>query len=593
MFVPKRALLRFAFQQDGQPRFWLRHLLLKNQLTGEPRAALARVIFKKNGCVRLIFADWFEKYLRDASSAKFAPYLSFIRGQVSSGHLARAETIHIVTSPHTEIIGDVILDALADTRLVASRSLDMPQPFDHDLYIIVAPQMFDRMPPPEKTIIMQVEQVRASSWVTPGYLDVLSKSLGVLDYSQDNIDALVLKGLPGRQLFYVPLIPYMDKVTQSETRDIDILFYGALQSARREKYLQALSEKYNIRVEINLFGEELRQVLRRTKVVVNIHFYEDALLETTRLMEAVRCGAKVLSETAVDQVAYQGLMPSVTFVDCGDVPAFSQALESILQQDEHHTSPVTGNEFAETKYHILRALNGLGILDFHEVFEQIKNYKLPSDRLVLSLPEQGDRYKFAHDNLIPRAALFHGLRNIDGWKGCAMSYKLLAAIAMREARSSLLIYEDDADIPSDIVQRLDIIEAFLSGTETVWDVYSGLISDLDEEFQITDVTDFGDEVFVQTTAFVGLVFCIYNEQILRQIAEFEFVGEDILKHTIDRQLEATQPRCVTTMKPLVGHAEAFSSSIWNNKNSHSTAMITQSAARLERAVQKYRDAKGL
>lgn len=581
-----------AFQSDGQPRAWLRFLLLKDQRTGKPRKHLDRIIFKKNGCVRLIYADWYEQYLRSENHAKFAPYLSFIRGQIASGRLARAQKMHIVTTPHTQVIATMLADCLSEARFEITSSLSMPTEFIHDLYIVVAPQMFDTLPPPGRTIMMQMEQVNASNWVNSKYLERLNQSIAIIDYSTSNIDALVKKGIPSRQIFYVPLIPYKTLSSRTVDRDIDVLFYGALSSPRREKYIKAISNKFKIRVESNIFGSELHQVLLRTKVVANIHFYDDALLETTRILEAVSFGAKVVSETAKDQASYSLLDPVVTFAQSDDIDAFSDALAETLKSVDTSFSVPDMNDLRATKYHVLRAFNAVGILSNDELFSLLENCSLPSDRIVLALPEHQDRYKFAQENLLPGASFFHGLRNVDGWKGCAASYKLLAVLALREARSSLLVYEDDAQLPTDVVNRLQTIEHYLAENAESWDVFSGLISDIGTDISIFRIDDLKGEKFVYSDAFVGLVFCIYGQKVLEIMSRFEFIGEDIKKHTIDRFLEAKKPRSLTTLPPLVGHAEQFSSSIWNNKNVHSLGMISNSTERLEHAAKSYSKLNG-
>lgn len=578
---------KLSFQKDGQPRSWLKFALLKDQKSGQPRKFLSRLIFKKNGSVRQIYSDWYLRYLQSGDSSKFAPYLSFIRGQIAKGKLGEARTLHIVSTLHTEIVAEVFIECLSGSRLSMTRSLEMPSEFSHDIYLIIAPQMFDRMPPPERTIIMQMEQINASNWATPEYLERISKSLGILDYSCDNINALGDRGIPSRQMFYVPLIPYKKEGPQPQDRDIDVLFYGAISSSRRKQYIKALSEHMKIRVESDLFGDHLREILRRTKVVVNIHFYENALLETTRILQATHHGARVVSESAQDQEDYATLSPLVSFVPSGDIDALVGEVERCVREEITTPAPMFINDFRGTKYHIVRAFNALGVLSYNEVISNLNDFTLPSDRLVLALPEQRDRYRHASSNLLSGAELFHGLRHIDGWKGCANSYRLLATLALRERRDRILVYEDDAEIPANIVERLAVIERYLLQERRNWDVFSGLISDVDANVSIEEVGLLGSETFIHTRAFVGLVFCIYRRRVLEWMSEFEFKGEDIHKHTIDRFLESKDPRCVTTLRPLVGHAEEFASSIWNNKNSHSSSMIRESSRRLEEAHRRF------
>lgn len=582
-----KVLQQLSFEIDGQPKLWLKLVLLRDQITGEPRKIASRIIFKKNGCVRPIFADWYQRYLQQENGAKFAPYLSFIRGKVAGGSLGRTQTLHIVATLHTEIVAISLAECLSGTRINVTWSTAMPEEFSHDLYLVVAPQMFDRMPPQDRTIVMQMEQVRASNWVTPKYLELISKSLAILDYSIDNIRSLIDRGLPSRQVFFLPLIPYRSVDGAAADKDIDVLFYGALSSRRRKEYLNALSGRFNVRVESNLFGEDLRRIISRSKVVVNIHHYEGAILETTRILESVMYGARVVSETSKDQVYHGSLQKMVTFVPCGDIPAFLRAVEKELRATSQDKYTIKENSLNGTKYHLLRALNAIGVLSYDELIDQLGEVKLPSGRLVLALPEQCDRYDFAFSGIVPGAVMFHGLRHVDGWKGCALSYKLLATLALREGRRQVMVYEDDALLPENLVNRLDVVEEYLELNSDRWDVFSGLITDVPATVDVSEVESYKGESFVHTNTFVGMVFCIYGSEVLDLMSRFQFNGEDISKDTVDRFLEAQRVRCVTTIDPLVGHAEEFASSIWNNKNIHSASMISRSSERLKEAARRH------
>lgn len=575
-------LRSLAFRSDGRPRNWLIKLLLKDATTGQPRHLFRRVLFKKSGRARLIFADWYEQFLHDPDTARFSQYYAFLRGQIASGALGRAKTLQIVTTAHTEAVGIAMSECLSDTRLSVSRTTVMPEAFEHDLYIVVAPQMFDRLPPPERRILMQMEQVRASEWVTPGYLDTLNASLAILDYAQANIGALATRGLPVRQLYFVPILPYRPETPPSGPidRDIELLFYGAATSDRRKRLLKALSERFNLRVETDLFGPDLLQVLGRTKVVVNIHFYDNALLETTRIFEALRHGAAVVSETSVDQEAHGALDGLVSFVPCGDVEALLSRVGQTLSAGAGSPDLPIPETLSGTRYHLLRALNGIGVLSFDELIAATSRFDLPAERIVLTLPEQTERYAFARSKQLPGSTLFHGLRHIDGWKGCAQSYKFLATVALRSPRARLLVHEDDAEFPVDMLERLDRAERYLDRTPLAWDVFSGLITDLQHEPEVHAIRAFEGEEYVHLQSFMGLVFCIYHRSMLEMIARYEVRGLDIQKHTIDRYLESLAPRCITPLTPLVGHAREFRSSIWNNANDQVADMIANSNARL-------------
>jgi len=579
---PISGLKALAFHNDGRPRGWLRGLILKDRKSGVPRRATRRILVKKDGRVRPCFQKWYSLY--DASPALRSnfDYAGFLREIVSSQALAEARTLRIITTPHTQIIARLISEALQGSRFEISSGIEMPESFDHDLYIVVAPQMFPVSPPANKTIMFQMEQIRASSWATEEYISRLQNSLAVIDYSADNIAALVERGVPLKQLYYVPIRPADFISGGAEVqRDIDVLFYGSIAAERRGEYINALSKKYNVRVESNVFGEEIQALLQRSKIVVNVHYYEDALLETTRLSEALSNGARVVSEESVDQADRAEFEGIVDFVPVGDIEAFLAKVGQVLASWDCPVRISQEIDYSGMRYHLARALSGIAAFSFEELLELCSGMRMPSGRAVLALPEQSERYSFAKRNRLPKAWLFHGLRDIDGWKGCAKSYKFLATRALSESFDKLMIYEDDAGFQAEVNDRLEKVERYLASIGSEWDVFSGLLSDLSEDAAVTKISSFDGEELLHVNSVIGMVFGIYNKSALEMLESFEFLGNDTQRHTIDRYLEALSPRCVTTLPPIASHSEHLVSTLWPVDNSATVGMISRSLERLD------------
>lgn len=581
------ALRRMVFHRSGKPRGWFRKLILKDK-SGKVRPVFHRAIFKKNGSIRPSFALWYTPYLEHSNqSNKKVNYTDFLTKIIDNGDLAKAQTLHIVCTMHTQFIAAAITNALRRTRLTLTISTDMPTNFNHDLYIVVAPQMFDTMPPPHKLIVVQMEQVRASNWVDQSYITRLENSLAILDYSRDNIDALIQRGIQSKQIYYAPVRPMWRGEPQREQRDIDVLFYGATSSERRTKYLKALSSRVNIRVESNTFGQDLYDLLARSKVVANIHFYENALLETTRISEALTYGVHVVSEDAMDQPDHESLVGPVTFVPCDDVDLFVRRVEEAVSEWQEPTNVPQQEGIDGTSFHVLRALHGIGVISLSELQAACTDFSLPSKKLILALPEQCKRYESALRNRLPGAVPFHGLRQLVGWKGCAESYKFLAKQALKQNFNHLTIYEDDAIIEHDADQRLKAIEAYLDSQDG-WDIFSGLLTDLHAEARIIGLKDIYGEEFIELDSVIGMVFGIYSRDGLRMLADFEFEGDDTNFHTIDRWLERRCPRTLTVMPPLAGHDEGLNSTLWTLNNSLMAPMIQKSINRLEEKLVTFR-----
>jgi hypothetical protein len=142
-------------------------------------------------------------------------------------------------------------------------------------------------------------------------------------------------------LFHVPLSPvtpyqgaqFSDGLTDIEpTKICDVLFYGDLKNKRRQAFLKVLGEHFEVRAERSLYGQDLWQAMRQARVVVNIHYYENALLESTRLCECLSLGARVISETATDQGQHPDWEDLLVFTPINDAQAMVRAIQHHLQQ---------------------------------------------------------------------------------------------------------------------------------------------------------------------------------------------------------------------------------------------------------------------
>jgi hypothetical protein len=144
----------------------------------------------------------------------------------------------------------------------------------------------------------------------PKYLDFLSRALSVWDYSPKNFEYLKSKGL--KNLSYVP--PGYHSACenfswQEPPHEFDFLFIGSL-SPRRSEFLQSLiNTGYRVGAitqNNGAFGENRDQVIANSKIIVNVHCFDDLdVLETVRISYLLSNHAVVISE-ASDHDPYHG-----------------------------------------------------------------------------------------------------------------------------------------------------------------------------------------------------------------------------------------------------------------------------------------------
>jgi hypothetical protein len=174
-----------------------------------------------------------------------------------------------------------------------------------DLYIIFGMNDFNSPITPPNYIVYQLEQTTGqdeSNWFSETYLNHLRKAIAVWDYSLINYQNL--KKLGVKNIEYVP-IQYLRTCDQIQQRpptqkDIDIFFFGSM-TERRQQLLDELQRRgLNVVVKTNIWKEERNEFIARSKFILNIHYYQNSILETTRLSYLLSNNCHVISETSQD-----------------------------------------------------------------------------------------------------------------------------------------------------------------------------------------------------------------------------------------------------------------------------------------------------
>jgi hypothetical protein len=159
------------------------------------------------------------------------------------------------------------------------------------------------------------------------YNELFKHAMYIYDYSEYNIR-------------YYPEI-MIDKIKiispPIDTKDkIDILFYGTL-NERRLKILNYLKTKYNVVIITNVFGEKLIEMIKRSKIILNISYYNNSLLEISRINECIQFNSHIISETPkVNSDEYQNLYKDkVIFIKpiINDYSELCYKIEKFLNND--------------------------------------------------------------------------------------------------------------------------------------------------------------------------------------------------------------------------------------------------------------------
>jgi hypothetical protein len=192
--------------------------------------------------------------------------------------------------------------------------------------ILLGANMLRNMPNyqiPPMSVIYNLEQVdRCTSWFAeenPQLLNLLRK-YPTWDFTHQNVAQLEKWGVKATlvpigytpRLTNVPFLP-------EEKRDIDVLFYGALND-RRQKLLDDLYTRGVKVINIGgkyrssaappyamppMFGFNRDQYVARSKIILNLHYYECRMLEVVRISYLLANRCFVLSEPGANSMDNQ------------------------------------------------------------------------------------------------------------------------------------------------------------------------------------------------------------------------------------------------------------------------------------------------
>jgi SAM-dependent methyltransferase len=178
--------------------------------------------------------------------------------------------------------------------------------------------------PASDAILYNLEQVDPGSpWLTPALLARFRRHI-VWDYSARNAARYPGLGLPPPRVVPVGWVPELTRI-EPAAEDIDVLFYGSL-NPRRRNVLEALRAR-GLRVEaaFGVYGEARDRLVARSRLVLNVHFYEAKVFEVVRVSYLLANRRCVVSERGADPEEERPLEGGVAFA------AYDELVETCLR----------------------------------------------------------------------------------------------------------------------------------------------------------------------------------------------------------------------------------------------------------------------
>ena len=150
---------------------------------------------------------------------------------------------------------------------------------------------------PADAVLVNLEQLDNNPNLPPSYLERLKKHI-VWDYCGQNIR--VLQAMHAREVIQVPIghVPELTRIKAAARQDVDILFYGSL-NPRRVAILDRLAASgAYVHQLFDVYGGVRDEWIARSKIVLNIKYYENNTFEAVRVSYLLSNGIFVVSELA-------------------------------------------------------------------------------------------------------------------------------------------------------------------------------------------------------------------------------------------------------------------------------------------------------
>ena len=146
------------------------------------------------------------------------------------------------------------------------------------------------------TIIFNTEQLYLEENRCTKTLFSLHKDFKIWDYNVKNIERLNKEGFKKTSLFEIGFHKKLERIEKHKIKDIDVLLYGSM-NERRIKIVNDLREKnLNTKVLYGVYGSQRDEYISRSKIVLNLHYFDSQIFEVVRVHYLVNNKVPVVCE---------------------------------------------------------------------------------------------------------------------------------------------------------------------------------------------------------------------------------------------------------------------------------------------------------
>jgi hypothetical protein len=300
------------------------------------------------------------------------------------------------------------------TRIIYQLTeLDLHNNRSTDLYIILYNSRSDKKLP-RNYIYYQIEQPGSEGYASP---TILQNAKMVWDFSNTVSTKSHYMPMP---FYYEP----SDNILHTDYQ-YDILFYGA-PNDRRKNILTALQQKYNLHIGF-AFGEQRDTLIKSTRIIVNLHYYPNACIETARFNEVLRYNKLIISESSGDTDAYNRKLYAdfVDFVDVikddlSNISVLYKRIDDYLLDESNYNDKITYIKEQKhrlqkhSEYHINKNIALLLQKPYEFEYPVSENtIYVISNAIVTPISQYGIEYYPANNDHIAHMNLIYNAKRLD------------------------------------------------------------------------------------------------------------------------------------------------------------------------------------
>jgi SAM-dependent methyltransferase len=195
------------------------------------------------------------------------------------------------------------------------------------------------------TILYNLEQVEPGPWFESGTLE-LFRRYRVWDYSERNAAEFEKLALPRPRVVPIGWAPTLARIEPAH-EDIDVLFYGSMNERRWAVIEELLRSGVRVETAFGVYGKARDQLIARSRIVLNIHFYEAKVFEIVRVSYLLANGRVVVSERGASAEEEAPFEQGVAFDSYEHLA--SRCVQLLNDEDERARLRKTGRLIMESR----------------------------------------------------------------------------------------------------------------------------------------------------------------------------------------------------------------------------------------------------